>query len=157
MIQHDNHGQPSCWWINTQLLGPATLGFHLGCPTSLNWRWLLSLSNSNSTAIITPKTSPNSHTLVLTPTNMVLLHHIPGLFVAFTQTFGGPPSFFNPKWCIQKYGLPDAIAESKSAQTMMVVSSARMTAIGLALFAFHFQHEYAAVDTLLICLGGYVC
>ena len=32
-----------------------------------------------------------------------------------------------------------------------------MTAIGLALFAFHFQEEYAAVDTLLVCLGGYVC
>lgn len=89
--------------------------------------------------------------------NMVSLHHIPGLFVAFTQTFGGPPSFFNPRWCIQKYGLPDTIADSKPAQTMMVVSSARMTAIGLALFTFHFQHEFAAVDTLLICLGGYVC
>ena len=88
---------------------------------------------------------------------MVSLHHIPGLFVAFTQTFGGPPSFFNPKWCIEKYGLPDSIADSKPAQTMMVVSSARMTAIGLALFTFHFQGDYAAVDTMLVCLGGYVC
>lgn len=87
---------------------------------------------------------------------MPSLNHLPGLFVAFTQTFGGPPSFFIPKWCIQAYGLPDNIASSQPAQIMMVVSSARMTAIGLALFVFHFRGDYEAVDVLLLCLGGYV-
>lgn len=87
---------------------------------------------------------------------MFALRHILGLFIASTQTFGGQASFFDPKWCIEKYGLPDRIASSKAAQTMMIVSSARMSAMGIALFVFHYQQKYDIVDTLLMILGSYV-
>ena len=45
----------------------------------------------------------------------------------------------------------------------MIVSSARITAIGIALFTFYFQGKLEAVDTILLILGcvglvdGYVC
>jgi Domain of unknown function (DUF4267) len=87
---------------------------------------------------------------------MLVLRHIPGLFIASTQTFGGQASFFDPKWCINKYGLPDRIASSKAAQTMMIVSSARTSALGIAMFVFHYQQKYEVVDMLLIILGAYV-
>ena len=86
---------------------------------------------------------------------MLSLRHLPGLFIASTQTFGGlVPLFSAPwaEWAITAYGLPH-IATSQPAQTMMIVSSARMTALGLAIFAFHFQGRYEAVDTMMVTLG----
>ncbi len=71
--------------------------------------------------------------------------------------------FFNAEYAIQEFGLPKRVAISKPAQSIMIVSSARITAIGLALFTFYFQGKLAAVDTMLTVLGyvglvdGYVC
>ncbi|KAF4612465.1 hypothetical protein G7Y89_g15611 [Cudoniella acicularis] len=48
------------------------------------------------------------------------LNHLPGPLVAFTQTFGGPPSFINPQWCVEAYGLPPRYSNSKEAQKVMV-------------------------------------
>ncbi len=91
------------------------------------------------------------------------LRHIPPLLVATALTFGGLMPFFNAEYAILEFGLPKRIAMSKPAQSIMIVSSARTTAIGLALFTFYFQKEFVAVDTMLAILGyvglvdGYVC
>lgn len=91
------------------------------------------------------------------------LRHIPPLLVATALTFGGLIPFFNAEYAILEFGLPKRIAISKPAQSIMIVSSARITAIGLALFTFYFQEKFAAVDTMLAILGyvglvdGYVC
>lgn len=71
--------------------------------------------------------------------------------------------FFNAEYAIREFGLPQRIAMSKQAQSIMVTSSARITAIGLALFTFYFQGKLAEFDTILAILGyvglvdGYVC
>jgi hypothetical protein len=71
--------------------------------------------------------------------------------------------FFNAKAAILEFGLPQRIAISNPAQSIMIVSSARISAIGLALFTFYFQEKFEAVDTILFILGyvglvdGYVC
>ncbi len=91
------------------------------------------------------------------------LWHVPALFVSTALTFGGLMPFFNAEYAILEFGLPERIAISKPAQSIMIVSSARTTAIGLALFTFYFQEKFAAVDTILAILGyvgfvdGYVC
>jgi len=91
------------------------------------------------------------------------LWHIPPLLVATALTFGGTMPFFNAEYAILEFGLPKRIAISKPAQSIMILSSARITAIGLALFTFYFQENFAEVDTLLSVLGyvglvdGYVC
>ena len=87
---------------------------------------------------------------------MFALRHIPGLFVAATETFGGQYSFIDPKWCIEAYGLPDRIASSQPAQTMMIVNSARMSCLGIAMFIFHFRQQYELVDLMMMILGGYL-
>ena len=72
-------------------------------------------------------------------------------------------TFFNAEYAILEFGLPERIAISKAAQSIMIISSARTTAIGLSLFTFYFQEKLAAVDTILAILGyvglvdGYVC
>lgn len=91
------------------------------------------------------------------------LRHVPPLFVATATTFGGLMPFFNAEYAIREFGLPQRIAMSKQAQSIMVTSSARITAIGLALFTFYFQGKLAEFDTILAILGyvglvdGYVC
>ncbi|ERF77032.1 hypothetical protein EPUS_07938 [Endocarpon pusillum Z07020] len=91
------------------------------------------------------------------------LRHVPPLFVATALTFGGLMPFFNAEYAILEFGLPERIASSKAAQSIMIISSARITAIGLSIFTFCFQEKFAAVDTKLTILGyvglvdGYVC
>ena len=91
------------------------------------------------------------------------LRHGPHLLVATALTFGGLMPFFNAEHAILEFGLPRRIATSQPAQAVMIVSSARITAIGLAIYAFHYQQMYSSVDILLACLGyvglidGYVC
>lgn len=71
--------------------------------------------------------------------------------------------FFNAEYAILEFGLPPRIATSKPAQSIMIVSSARITAIGLALFIFFFRGQLEVVDIILVTLGyvglvdGYVC
>lgn len=71
--------------------------------------------------------------------------------------------FFNAEYAIREFGLPQRIAVSKPAQSIMILSPARITTIGLALFTFYFQEKLEVVDTVLVLLGyvglvdGYVC
>ena len=89
--------------------------------------------------------------------------HIPRLLVASALTFGGLIPFFNAECAILEFGLPKRIAVSKPAQSVMIVSSVRITAIELALCTFYFQEKWEAFDTVLALLGymglvdGYVC
>lgn len=91
------------------------------------------------------------------------LLHVPPLLVATALTFGGLIPFFNAEYAILEFGLPSRVAISKPAQSIMIVSSARITAIGLALFTFYFRGQFEAVDIILFILGyvglvdGYVC
>ena len=87
---------------------------------------------------------------------MIALHQVPGLLVAATQVFGGQASLFNPRWCISEYGLPDRIADSAAAQTIMIVSGGRTSTIGIIMFVFHIQQKYEEFDTVLAILGAYV-
>lgn len=82
--------------------------------------------------------------------------HIPPLFVAAAITFGGLIPFFNPEYALLEFGLPKRVAASKPAQSVMIASSARGTAIGLALFAFYFRRQYEEFDLVLAILGAYV-
>lgn len=75
--------------------------------------------------------------------------HIPALCIATLETFGGVMSIFNAEKSISAFGLPPRIAVSKSAHPVMIVGTARTTAIGLALFTFYFSENFAAVDTVL--------
>ncbi|CAG8950225.1 hypothetical protein HYFRA_00008463 [Hymenoscyphus fraxineus] len=91
------------------------------------------------------------------------LRHIPTLFVATATTFGGLMPFFNAEAAILEFGLPKRIAISQPAQSVMILSSGRITTLGLAIFVFYFQKKLAAVDTIMLLLGyvglvdGYVC
>ena len=90
-------------------------------------------------------------------------YHISPLLVATALTFGGLIPFYNAEYAISEFGLPPRIAKSNSAQSVMIVSSARVTAIGLAMFTFYYRGQHEAVDTILTILGyvglvdGYVC
>ena len=85
---------------------------------------------------------------------MLALRHLPGLFVASTETFGGAAAFVDARWCLAAYGLPERFVRSPEAQTMMIVNSSKITVLGLLLFAFHYQQQYAAVDQVLFAMGG---
>ena len=94
---------------------------------------------------------------------MIPLRHIPPLLVTAALTFGGLMPFFNAQAAIEEFGLPEHVAISKPAQSVMMLSSARGSAIGIALFTFYFQRKYAAFDTVLAALlyvgfaDGYIC
>lgn len=94
---------------------------------------------------------------------MIPLRHIPALFIATIFTFGGLWPLWNRKAPILEFGLPEHIADSEAAQTVFIISSSRMTVMGLALYAFYYRRLYSAIDILMLCLGwagvidGYVC
>ncbi|PVI00098.1 hypothetical protein DM02DRAFT_593351 [Periconia macrospinosa] len=84
------------------------------------------------------------------------LAHIPTLFVATATTFGGLMPFFNAQSAIEEFGLPKRIAISKEAQSVMILSSARITALGACMFAFYFSGKFSEVDTVMVIMGAYV-
>lgn len=84
--------------------------------------------------------------------NFALLH-TPPLLVATALTFGGLWPFFNAEAAILEFGLPQRIAISKTAHPLMIVGSARTTALGLALFTFYFQEKFESVDSILLILA----
>ncbi|KAJ5157452.1 uncharacterized protein N7482_008552 [Penicillium canariense] len=91
------------------------------------------------------------------------IRHLPPLLVAAATTFGGLLPLFNAEYAIREFGLPQRVADSRSAQSVMITSAARISAIGHALFLFYFQGKLVEFDTLLSVLGhvglidGYVC
>ena len=94
---------------------------------------------------------------------MSLLRRVPVLLLASSITFGGFIPFWDAEYAIRLFGLPGRIAVSPTAQSVMILSSARISAIGMAIFIFMYQRKYAAVDTMLSVIGyiglvdGYVC
>ncbi|EXJ67066.1 uncharacterized protein A1O5_09712 [Cladophialophora psammophila CBS 110553] len=89
--------------------------------------------------------------------------HAPVLLVATCLTFGGMIPFWNPHGAILEFGLPERIAISEPAHTSFIISGARVSALGMAIWVFYLQGKLAAVDTilaLLLYVGGadaYVC
>lgn len=83
-------------------------------------------------------------------------YHAPTLFVATATTFGGLMPFFNARAAIEEFGLPKRIAASSEAQSVMILSSARITALGACMFAFYGAGKFAEVDTVMVVMGAYV-
>jgi hypothetical protein len=89
--------------------------------------------------------------------------HIPPLLVASALTFGGLIPFWNPAGAILEFGLPERIAISQPAQACFVVSGARVSALGMAMWIFHLKGMLVGVDVILALLGyvgavdAYVC
>jgi len=85
------------------------------------------------------------------------------LFCASAFTLGGLIPLFAAEHAIRETGLPPSASNSPPAQSIMILSSGRMTAIGLMLFSFYSQAKYSEIDTILLCTGwvgcidGYVC
>ncbi|KAJ6501468.1 hypothetical protein C8R47DRAFT_1175100 [Mycena vitilis] len=94
---------------------------------------------------------------------MIPFRHIPPLLISSALTFGGLMPFFDSPGAIREFGLPEHVAMSSPAHSVMILSSGRITAIGLTLFAFYFKRQYGAMDTVLASLlyvglvDGYVC
>lgn len=72
------------------------------------------------------------------------------------MTFGALWLFFNADSIILDVSLPQRIAISKATQSVMIVSLAQLTAMGLALLTFYPQGKLETVDTIL-AIYGYVC
>ncbi|KAJ5327715.1 hypothetical protein N7452_008105 [Penicillium brevicompactum] len=89
--------------------------------------------------------------------------HIPPLFVTAALTFGGLIPLFDAEFAIREFGLPNQAAISKPAQSLMMTSAGRGTAIGLALTTLYLQGKLIEFDTVLSVLwfvgiiDGYVC
>jgi len=64
--------------------------------------------------------------------------------------------FYNAEYAIEELGLPKRIAVSKEAHPIMILSSARLTALGALMFVFYFQDKLPEVDTIMIVMGGYL-
>lgn len=84
------------------------------------------------------------------------LRHLPGPFIASSETFGGFWPLFNAERAILAFGLPEPIAESAPAQATMFIASSRISTIGLTIFALYGQGNLAAIDTVLAVMGLYV-
>ncbi|ETS73550.1 hypothetical protein PFICI_14496 [Pestalotiopsis fici W106-1] len=83
------------------------------------------------------------------------IRHVPALFVATTMTFGGIWSFFDARRAMLEFGLPDRIASTPGAASVMLINNARTTAFGLCMYAFYIRGQLAACDTILAILGAY--
>ncbi|TKX25760.1 hypothetical protein C1H76_1906 [Elsinoe australis] len=79
--------------------------------------------------------------------------HFPALLLATTLALGGTMPLFNGERAIQEFGLPQRIAISKPAQTVMTTSSARVSAVGLSIWAMYFNGHYQAIDIVMASLG----
>ncbi|KAJ7781008.1 hypothetical protein B0H16DRAFT_1496820 [Mycena metata] len=71
--------------------------------------------------------------------------HIFPLFCASALTFGSMIPFFRPHHAIREFGLPERIAVSQPAQASFVISGARGSVIGMAMWIFYLQGKLKAV------------
>ncbi|KAK8092352.1 uncharacterized protein PG998_014837 [Apiospora kogelbergensis] len=83
------------------------------------------------------------------------LRHTPALFVATAMTFGGLWTFFDPRGAMLEFGLPERVASAPTAATVMHLTNARTTSLGLCMYALYFRGRFAACDTVLAVLGAY--
>ncbi|KAI4592936.1 hypothetical protein KJ359_010188 [Pestalotiopsis sp. 9143b] len=87
--------------------------------------------------------------------NQVQFRHVPALVVATTMTFGGLWSFFDARAAMLEFGLPDRIASTPGAASVMLINNARTTAFGLCMFTFYYRGQMEVCDTILAILGAY--
>jgi hypothetical protein len=91
------------------------------------------------------------------------LRHILPLLLATTTAFGGFMPLRDPEGAIRLFGLPRRIVISKTAHPVMILSSARISTIGIAIWMLYFRKPYEAIDIVLTSIGwigvvdGYVC
>lgn len=92
------------------------------------------------------------------------LRHILPLLLATQITFGGMMPFTHgPEASLLKFGFPREIAVSKAAWPVIKIGSARVTAIGLAIWGMYLGGHYEAIDILIASTGwiaiidGIVC
>jgi hypothetical protein len=64
--------------------------------------------------------------------------------------------FYNAEYAIEEFGLPKRIAISKEAHPFIILSSARITALGTLMLIFYIQHKLNEVNTIMIVMGGYL-
>ncbi|KAF2106516.1 hypothetical protein BDV96DRAFT_654710 [Lophiotrema nucula] len=90
--------------------------------------------------------------------------HIPPLLLATQITIGGMyPYIHSPEAALLKFGFPPTIAASKAAWPVIKVGSARVTAIGLAMWGMYLGAHLEAIDILIASMGwiavvdGVVC
>lgn len=92
-----------------------------------------------------------------------VLRHIPPLLLATTITIGGTMPLWNAENAIRTFGFRENIAISKPAHPVMVSGSARVTAVGIALWGLYLGNHFEAMDIVIASLGylafvdGYVC
>jgi hypothetical protein len=90
--------------------------------------------------------------------------HIPPLLLATQVTLGGMMPFTHgPEASLLKFGFPKEIAFAKAAWPVIKIGSARVTAIGLAIWGMYLGGHYEAIDILIASTGwiaiidGIVC
>jgi hypothetical protein len=83
------------------------------------------------------------------------LRHIPALFAATTQAFGGLWPLWDARGAMLEFGFPARIADVPASAPVMTVGTARTTAIGLIMLVFYAQGKYDAVDTVLAVTGAW--
>jgi hypothetical protein len=80
--------------------------------------------------------------------------HIPPLLLATQVTLGGlMPFTHGPEAALLKFGFPKQIAVSKAAWPVIKIGSARVTAIGLAIWGMYLGGHFEAVDILIASTG----
>lgn len=90
--------------------------------------------------------------------------HLPPLLLATQVTFGGMMPFTHgPEAALLKFGFPKPIAVSKAAWPVIKIGSARVTAIGMALWGMYLGGHFEAMDILIAStawiglIDGIVC
>ncbi|KAK6353444.1 hypothetical protein TWF696_005407 [Orbilia brochopaga] len=95
--------------------------------------------------------------------NAFSVRHIPALFLGTTLTFGGAIPLFNSAYAMAEFGFPPRITNSPQAQAVFIVSGARTSALGLAIYILYARGMLRAVDVVLATVGttglidGWVC
>ena len=87
------------------------------------------------------------------------LRHIPALFTATAQFFGGMWALFGQNGArnaMIEYGLPPRIAEAPETWPVMTGISGRTTVTGLLMFVFYFRRRYDVLDTFMAVMGVYL-
>ncbi|TVY37082.1 hypothetical protein LSUB1_G006443 [Lachnellula subtilissima] len=91
------------------------------------------------------------------------LRHIPALFVAVCVVPGGMMALWDPEGAIRLFGLPERIAISQPAHPIQALGSARISALGMAIWGLYLTRQYRAVDVVLASMSwiavvdGLVC
>jgi hypothetical protein len=82
--------------------------------------------------------------------------HIPALLLATTITIGGAMPFWaGPEKSLEAFGFPSRISTAKAAHPLIITQSARISALGAAIWVLYLRGHFEAVD-IVIASFGYV-